>query len=186
MTLREFAHIALRIGAVIILIDILTSLPMAFTAARYYAPATFSQEVIETAFLPFAASLVIAVLIYSFAEEIADCVVLRGKTELQTSAPADIAALERPAVAVLGLYFLVMGLADGAHILVRYFALKQAIGTATSAILVSNDTADLGEALFRITIGAFLVLNGDAFIRLRNRLRAKRGIAGEEKSVPKA
>ena len=185
MTLRDLAHIALRIGAVIIAIDILASLPMAFTAAHYYAPATFTQEVMETAFLPFAASFVCAVLIYTFAEEIADCVVLRGKTELQTSAPADIGALERPAVAILGLYFLVMGLADVTHIIVRYFALQHAMGKASS-ILISNDTADLGGALFRIAVGAFLVLNGDAFIRLRNRLRAKRGIAGEEKSAPEA
>jgi hypothetical protein len=185
MTLRDLAHIALRIGAVIIVIDILTSLPMAFTAARYYAPATFTQEVLETAILPFTASLCCAILIYSFAEEIADCVVLRGKTELQTSAPADIGALERPAVAVLGLYFLVMGLADVVHISVRYFSLQHAMGAA-SAILVSNDTAELGGALFRIAAGAFLVLNGDAFIRLRSRLRAKRGIVGEEKSAPEA
>jgi hypothetical protein len=178
MTLRDLAHIALRIGAVIIVIDILTSLPMAFTAARYYAPATFTQEILETAFLPFAASLVGAVLIYTFAEEIADCVVLRGKTELQTAAPADIGALEQPAVAILGLYFLVTGLADIAHILVRAFQMHHAMGTA-STILVSADTADLGSSLFRIAAGGFLVLNGDVFIRLRKRLRAKRGIAGE-------
>jgi hypothetical protein len=179
MTLRDLAHIALRIGAVIIVIDILTSLPMAFTAARYYAPATFSQEVLETAILPFAASLCCAILIYGFAEEIADCVVLRGKTELETSAPADIGALEQPAVAILGLYFLVMALADVAHVLVRVFQIQRAMGTA-STILVSPDTADIGSALFRIAAGAVLIVKPDGFIQLRRRLRTRRGVAGEE------
>jgi hypothetical protein len=82
-----------------------------------------------------------------------------------------IGALERPAVAILGLYFLVMGLADVVHIVVRYFTLQHAMGAAASAILVSNDTAELGGTLFRIAAGGFLVLSGDAFIRLRNRLR---------------
>jgi hypothetical protein len=56
--------------------------------------------------------------------------------------------------------------------------MHHAMGTA-STILVSADTADLGSSLFRIAAGGFLVLNGDAFIRLRKRLRAKRGIASE-------
>jgi hypothetical protein len=179
MTLRDFAQIALRVGAVIIAIDTLTSLPMAFSAARYYAPMTFSQQILESTILPFAASLCITVLIYGFAEEIADRVVLRGKTELQVSAPADLDGLEQIAVAILGAYFLVTGLADVVHGVVRYLSVRQAMGTA-SEIVLPPDTVNLGSALFRTIIGAFLIRYGNMFVRLRRGLRAKRGIAGED------
>ncbi|WP_395020675.1 hypothetical protein [Dongia sp.] len=185
MTLRDLAHIALRIGAVIVIVDILVSLPMAFTAARYYAPVTFNQRIFDSAIFPLAISFCCAVLIYGFAEEIADRLVLRGKTEVEILAPADLSGLEQTAVAILGLYFLIMGLADVVHFLVRYLTLQLAIGPASS-ILVSPDTANFGGTLFRVIVGGFLFLNGDAFVRMRRKIRAKRGIAGEEGSAPEA
>jgi hypothetical protein len=178
MTLRDLAQLALRIGAVIIAIDIITSLPMAFSAARYYAPVTFSQEILESTFLPFAASLCLTILVYGFAEEIADRVVLRGKTEVQVKAPASLDGLEQIAVAVLGAYFLVTGLADLVHDMVRYFAVRSAMGTA-SEIVLPPDTVNLGSALFRTIAGGLLMCYGRVFVRLRGGLRAKRDITAE-------
>jgi hypothetical protein len=183
MSLRDLAHIALRIGAVIIIADILTSLPMAFTAARYYAPAVIRLEILETVLPPYGISLIGAVLMYVCAGKIADWVVLRGKVEGAGASPADIAALERAAVSVLGLYFFIMGLSDVAHSVIRHVEISRAMSNLTypgSAIVSAPDTAKFGDALFRIVVGCFLIRNGDAFIRLKDKLRVKRGIAGEE------
>jgi hypothetical protein len=183
MTLRDLAHIALRIGAVIIIVDILVSLPMAFTAARYYAPAVIRLEVVETVLPPYALSLCGAVLMYVFAGKIVDWTVLRGKPEAMTGAPADLGGLERIAVTILGLYLSIMGLADIVHALIRFAALKLAVGNLpykADSFVYAPDNASLGAAIFRIVVGGCLVCNGDAFMRLKDKLRSKRGIAGEE------
>ena len=182
MSVRDLAHIALRIAAVVIAVDILVSLPMAFTAARYYAPAVINLEILETTLPPYAVSLVGAILMYLFAGTIADRVVMRGRPDQPVAGPANIKALEQLAVVILGLYLAIMGLADIVHCLVRYVALKHAMSNlayGASSIVAAPDTAKFGDALFRIAVGGFLIGNGDVFIRFKDRLRAKRGIAGE-------
>jgi hypothetical protein len=182
MTLRDLAHVALRIAAVVIVVDILVSLPMAFAAARYYAPAVIRLEIVETVLPPYAISLVGAFLIYVFAGKIADWTALGGKPEVLVTA-ADVGALERIAVAVLGLYLLIMGLADVVNALVHFVALKLTVANlpynAGSFAYAPDKAAGLADAIFRVVLGGLLVRNSDAFMRLKDKLRGKRGVAGE-------
>jgi hypothetical protein len=188
MTLRDLAHIALRVAAVVIIVDILVSLPMAFTAARYYAPAVIRLEILETVLPPFAISLCGAILMYVFAGKIADWTMLRGNREVVPA--ADISALERAAIAILGLYLAIIGAADIFRALVEFIALKLMAANlphnAGSFAYAPDKTANLGEAIFRTATGIYLIWNGDVFIRLKDRLRAKRGVAGEGNAAPEA
>jgi hypothetical protein len=187
MNARDFAHTALRVAAVIILIDILLSLPMAFTAARYYAPSVINLEILETTLPPYLVSLCGAILMYLFAGRIADWVMVGGKPEPQTSPALDIGAVEQLAIVIFGLYLVVIGLSDVVHSLIRYVAIKHAmsqLSTGASSIASVPDTAKFGDAVFRAIVGGWLIGNADVFIRLKNWLRAKRGAAPDESHPP--
>jgi hypothetical protein len=179
MNARDFAHTALRVAAVIIVIDILLSLPMAFTAARYYAPSVINLDILESTLPPYVASLGGAILMYIFAGKISDWVIVGPKPEQQTAPAIDIRALEQLAVVIFGLYLVVMGLSDVVHSLVRYVAIKQAMSQLTdgaSSIVAAPDTANFADAVFRAIVGGWLIGNGDVFLRFRDWLRGKRGI----------